>query len=73
MFLKAIENFNIDVKKSYIVGDNITDVKVDLPFKNKFLIGKRSNELFNLLHEEKIKPEIVKDLYEAALKIQEDN
>ena len=72
-FLKAIRDFNIDVKKSYVVGDNIKDIKVDLPFKKRFLIGTRSNMLFNLLHEEKISPEIVKDLYVAVLKIRRDN
>lgn len=69
MFKKAIKKFKIDAKQSYVVGDNINDVKVGLPFKGRFLIGAERNDLFNLLGKEKISPKIVKNLYEAALLI----
>jgi histidinol phosphatase-like enzyme len=66
MFKKAIKRFKIDIRQSYVVGDNINDIKVNLPFKGRFLIGAKRNDLFNLLAEEKIKPKIVKNLYEAV-------
>ena len=69
MFKKAIKRFKIDIRQSYVVGDNISDIKVNLPFKKRFLIGAKRNDLFNLLAKEKINPEIVKSLYEAALMI----
>ena len=69
MFKQAIKRFKIDIRQSYVVGDNINDIKVNLPFKGRFLIGAKRNDLFNLLAEENIKPEIVKNLYEAALMI----
>ena len=73
LFSKSIEKFKIDAKKSYVIGDNLSDIKVDLPFRKRFLIGRKRNDIYNLLHEEKIKAEIVKDLYDAALKIKKEN
>ncbi|MBI1935310.1 HAD-IIIA family hydrolase [Candidatus Woesearchaeota archaeon] len=69
LFNESIEKFKIDVRKSYAVGDNLSDLKVDLPFRKRFLIGIKRNDVFNFMHQEKVKAEIVKDLYEAALRI----
>lgn len=66
MFRNAIKRFGIDIKKSHVVGDNITDIKVNLPFKNRFLIASRRNDLFNMLAKERLNPKIVKNLYEAV-------
>lgn len=73
LFLKSIEKFKIDIKKSYVIGDNLSDIKIDLPFKKKFLIGIKRNDIYNLLHQVKVKADIVKDLYEAALKIKAES
>ena len=73
MFNNAIKKFNIDIKKSYVVGDNISDIKVNLAFKNRFLIGSKRNDLFNLLAKEKLHPIIVSNLFEAALTIKKEN
>lgn len=73
LFSKSIEKFKIDVEKSYAVGDNLSDIKADLPFKKKFLIGIKRNDIYSLLHQNKVKADIVNDLYEAALKIKAES
>jgi len=69
MVKKAAKRFSLNIGKSYVVGDKLTDVKLGINSKMKsFLVltgfGKTERKL---IKKEKARPDfIVKDLYEAA-------
>ena len=68
LILKAAKDMGIDVSRSWLVGDNLTDIKAG---KNAgchtLLLGKMRCELCNLMHSEGVKPEAIKlHLLEAA-------
>ena len=69
MVKKAEKRFNIDLKKSYVVGDKLTDVKLGKNGKMKSILvltgfGKGERRL---IKKERAKPDyIVKNLLEAA-------
>jgi len=52
MLIKSIKKWNIDIKKSYFVGDEISDYKAAKKTKIKFLNGKKLNFIFNKLQNE---------------------
>lgn len=69
MLLKAKKKFNIDFKKSYTIGDKLTDVKLGHNAKMKGILvltgfGRRQKKL---IKKEKIYPDyIAKDFFHAA-------
>ena len=68
LILKAAKDMDIDVSRSWFIGDNLTDIKAG---KNAgchtLLFGKMRCELCNLMHNEGINPEAIKlNLLEAA-------
>ncbi len=69
---QAADEFNIDLRASYMIGDNLSDIKAGEVCKNTFLIGNKRCDLCNLIEKKSIKPDfIVEDLYSAAKKITE--
>jgi histidinol-phosphate phosphatase family protein len=70
LFLKAAEDFGLDLKKCYVVGDSLTDVKAGKAVGCRtILIGSLKCDLCRLMEVEGVKPDhIVADLL-GALKI----
>ncbi len=67
---QAANELNIDLKESYMVGDNLSDIKAGEVCKKTFLIGNQRCDLCNLFEKTKIRPDfIVEDLYSAIQKI----
>ena len=46
MFLKAIKELNIDIKNSYMIGDELTDYIAAKKTKIKFIGIKKSKNIF---------------------------
>ena len=67
----AKKEFDIDFSKSYMIGDNLTDIKAGHKCKKTFLIAKKKSvALLNFIEEMKIYPSyIVGSLEEATKKI----
>jgi D-glycero-D-manno-heptose 1,7-bisphosphate phosphatase len=68
LILKAAKDMDIDISKSWFIGDNLTDIQAG---KNAgchtLLLGKMRCELCDLMYNEGIKPEAIKlNLPEAA-------
>lgn len=75
MFEKAIEDFNIELEKSYVVGDKFRDCKICMQSKCKgFLIGENEKiDLIDQVKGHKFKNiRYAKDLYDAAKIIYEE-
>jgi D-glycero-D-manno-heptose 1,7-bisphosphate phosphatase len=71
---KAKEEFNIDIKNSYIVGDNLSDIETgkNANVKKTFLIGTPRIDIKNLMYERNIFPDfILPNLEEVSKKINE--
>jgi D-glycero-D-manno-heptose 1,7-bisphosphate phosphatase len=68
MLLKAAAEMHLDLSHSWMVGDNLTDVKAgQSAHVRTILIGKMKCELCHLMQEENARPEVVcADLLEAV-------
>lgn len=69
MILQGIKDFNIDVKKSYMVGDKMSDAKAGINANVKPIIVKTGKDITKEIEESGI--EIYSSLYEFALNLQE--
>ena len=66
LLLKAAKDFNIDLAKSWMVGDGLTDIEAGRRAGCKtILIGRMKCELCRLMDERNTTDHIVKDLYSA--------
>lgn len=67
LLFKASKDMNVNLKKSYMVGDSITDVQAGRKAGCKtILIGNHKCDLCRLLTKHKVKPDhIASDLYNA--------
>jgi len=74
MILKAAKNHNIDLAKSWMIGDGITDIKAGQTAGCKIIfIGRMKCDLCKLMEDEQVKPNyIAPNLYRAALIIEEE-
>jgi D,D-heptose 1,7-bisphosphate phosphatase len=73
LLLKAAQDFNLDLKNSYLIGDGITDIQAGESVGCiTLLVGNHKCDLCRLLNEKKIKPDfIVPNLYQATKIIQQ--
>jgi D-glycero-D-manno-heptose 1,7-bisphosphate phosphatase len=72
MFLQAAKENDIDFKKSYNIGDNISDMIAGKKCRKNIFIGNKRADLLSLFGENKITPdELVPNLFEAAKKIEQ--
>ena len=69
MLQKAAEEHNIDLSKSWMIGDGITDVAAGQTAGCKtILIGRMKCDLCKIMEDEKVKPDYIKpNLYKASL------
>ncbi len=73
LLLKAAKDLNINLAKSWMVGDGLTDIEAGKRVGCKtILLGRMKCELCRLMDEKNIRPDhIVKDLYNAIDVIKE--
>lgn len=63
----ASKENEINIEESYLIGDNISDIKINLPFKAKIFIGSVRCDLCKKFDEENAKPDyIAKNLLDAV-------
>lgn len=69
MLQKAAEEHNIDLSKSWMIGDGITDIAAGQTAGCKtILIGRMKCDLCKIMEDEKVKPDYIKpNLYKASL------
>ena len=69
MILQAAKDHNIDLSKSWMIGDGVTDIKAgDKAGVKTILIGRMKCDLCNLFEDEQVKPDhISPNLYKASL------
>ncbi len=69
MLQKAAEEHNIDLSKSWMIGDGITDMQAGQTAGCKtILIGRMKCDLCKIMEDEKVKPDYIKqNLYKAYL------
>jgi len=69
MILQAVEENNIDISKSWMIGDGINDIQAGHTAGCKtILIGRMKCDLCKILEDEGIKPDfIAENLYKASL------
>ena len=74
LFLRAAKDFALDLKKSYVVGDSLTDIKAGNTVGSRtILIGSLKCDLCRLMEIEGVKPDrIVADLLGASKIIQKE-
>lgn len=74
MILKAAKDHNIDLAKSWMIGDGITDIKAGQTAGCKTIfIGRMKCDLCKLMEDERVKPNyIAPNLYKAALIIEKE-
>jgi D-glycero-D-manno-heptose 1,7-bisphosphate phosphatase len=72
MIKNAAKDFNLDLSKSWMIGDGITDIKAGKATGCKtILIGRMKCDLCKLMEMEKIKPDyIAPNLYKASFIIE---
>jgi D-glycero-D-manno-heptose 1,7-bisphosphate phosphatase len=75
LILRAAADFHIDLQNSYMIGDNLSDIKAGIAAGCKtILLGKHKCELCHLMDEDGVRPElIVPNLYEAVRRILNPN
>ncbi|MBD3203187.1 HAD-IIIA family hydrolase [Candidatus Woesearchaeota archaeon] len=67
MLKTAAEEHGLDLKKSFIIGDNLSDIQAGKECNKTIMISKVNCSLCNIMHEKKIKPDfIVKNFSEAV-------
>jgi len=74
LILQAKKDFDIDVENSYMIGDNLSDIKTgqNANVKKTFLIGTPRLDIRNIMHEKNIFPDfILPNLIEISKKIKE--
>lgn len=72
MLIQAAKDLDIDIKQSYIIGDNISDILAGGDCKKRIFIGRARCDMCNLFIEHNAQPDyIVPNLYQAVLKIKE--
>ena len=70
MVKQAAKDHDIDVSKSFLVGDNLSDIEAGKKCKKTFLVVKKKrNDLFNLMEEMNINPDYTVKNLEEAVKI----
>ncbi len=71
MLKQAAKDLNIDLSRSFIVGDNLADIAAGKKCRETFLVARKITvDLLNLIEDEGVKPtHIVKSLEEAARRI----
>ena len=69
MLQKAAEEHNIDLSKSWMIGDGITDIAAGQTAGCKtILLGRMKCDLCKIMEDEKVKPDYIKpNLYKASL------
>jgi len=74
LFLKAAKDYRLDLQRSYVVGDSVTDVKAGKAVGSRtILIGSLKCDLCRLMEDEGVKPDhIVADLLGASRIIREE-
>lgn len=74
MFLRAAKDFALDLKKCYVVGDSLTDIKAGKAVGCRtILIGSLKCDLCRLMEVEDLKPDsIVSDLLGASKTIEKE-
>ena len=74
MLKKATEEHNIDLSKSWMIGDGITDMQAGQTAGCKtILIGRMKCDLCRIMEDENVKPDYIKpNLYKAFLIIKND-
>jgi D-glycero-D-manno-heptose 1,7-bisphosphate phosphatase len=74
LFLRAAKDFELDLKKSYVVGDSLTDIKAGKAAGCRtILIGSLKCDLCRLMEVEGVKPDyIIADLLEASRIIEKE-
>jgi histidinol-phosphate phosphatase family protein len=74
LILKAVQDFNLEVSKCYVVGDSLVDIQAGKSVGCKtFLIGKLKCDLCKLINENKYKPDyIVSSLFHASKMIKKE-
>lgn len=70
MLLEGIKEFNINPKKSYMIGDKLSDAEAGINAGVKPIIVKTGKEITNEIKERKI--EIYSSIYEFALSLQKE-
>ena len=74
LLLQATEDFNLDIKNSYMIGDSLSDIETgnNAGVKKTFLIGVVREDVLNIQHQKGIFPDYTcKNLLEVAEKIKE--
>jgi len=67
LLLRAAKDLGIDLSKSFLVGDSLTDIKAGKAVGCKtFLIGYLKNDLSRLIEDTGVKPDYVSSLLDAA-------
>jgi len=67
LLLDAAKAYDIDLSKSYMIGDNISDIQAGKVCKKTIFIGKARCDICNIMVERDAHPDfITKDLLEAA-------
>ncbi len=68
LLTRAARDFQLNLKKSYMIGDNLTDIQAGQAVGcTTFLIGNYKCDLCRFLSEKKVKPDyIVPNLYQAT-------
>ena len=68
LLVQAAKQFNIDLKNSYMIGDNLSDIKAGEACRKTFLIGNSLRcDACKMFEKKNIKPDyIVEDLYSAV-------
>jgi D,D-heptose 1,7-bisphosphate phosphatase len=74
MILKAAKDHDIDLKKSWMIGDGINDLKAGKKAGCKtILIGRMKCDLCKIMEDEKVKPDfIAPNLFKASLIIEKE-
>jgi len=74
MILSAAKDFDIDLSKSWMIGDGINDIKAGISAGCKtILIGNLKCDICKILEEENAKPNFVaENLYKASLIIEKE-
>lgn len=74
LVLKAAKDFGINIKKSYMIGDSLSDIETgkNAGVRKNFLIGVDRLDVRNFMHQQNVFPDfILPNLLEVAKKIKE--
>lgn len=74
LVIRAAEEFNVDLNKSFMVGDSLSDIQTgkNAGIKNNILIGVVREDILELQHKKNIFPDFTcKDLLDVAKKVKE--